>query len=90
MLPLPRRHNFFLKDEDSIAHLSEKFRLFSDFLGLRPNTTKCEIAGIGVLKEVQAVVCGMRCTDLRNEYIKILGIYFSCNQKKKRIIFLEH
>ena len=56
MLPLYslcRRHNFFLKHEDSIFHLSEKCKLFSDFLGLKQNTTKCEIAGIGVLKGVQ-------------------------------------
>ena len=31
---------FFLKDKNSIIHLSEKFRLFSDFSELRPNTTK--------------------------------------------------
>ena len=40
----------FLKDKNSIAHLSKKFKLFSDFLGLKPNTAKCEIAGISVLK----------------------------------------
>ena len=66
---------FFLKKENSIVHVSEKFNLFSDFLGLRPSTAKCKIAGIGVLKGVQAV------WDLRNEAIKILGIYFSHNQK---------
>ena len=74
---------FFLKDENSTVHLSEKFKLFSDFSGLKPNATKCEIAGIGVLKRVQATVCAMKCTDLRNEAIKILGIYFSNNQKIK-------
>ena len=73
----------FLKDENSIVHLSEKFKLFSYFLGLKPNTTKCEIAGIGVLKGVQAAVCGIKCIDLRNEAIKILAVYFSCNQKIK-------
>ena len=72
---------FFLKDENSIVHLSEKFKLFSDFSGLKPNTTKCEIAGIGVLKGVQVAVCGMKCIDLRNEAIKILDVYFSYNQK---------
>ena len=89
--PYPDDTIFFLKDENSIAHFSEKFRLFSDFSGLKPNTTKCQIAGIGVLKEAQAVVCGMRCIDLRNEYIKILGIYFSYNQKiNNEQFFLEH
>ena len=28
-------------------------------------------------------LCGMKCTDLRNEAIKILGVYFSYNQKIK-------
>ena len=43
---------FFLKDENSIVHLSEKLKLFSDFSGLKPNTNSCEVAGIGVLKGV--------------------------------------
>ena len=51
---------FFLKDENSIVHLSEKLKLFSDFSGLKPNTTKCEVAGIDVLKGVQVAVCGMK------------------------------
>ena len=74
---------FFLKDENSIVHLSEKLKLFSVFSALKPNTTKCEVAGIDVLKAVQVTVCGMKCTDLRNETIKILGVYFSYNQKIK-------
>ena len=68
----------FLKE---IVHLSEKFKLFSDFLRLKPNTSKCEIAGIAVLKGVQTAICGMRYNDLRNEAIKIFGIYFSWHQK---------
>ena len=51
---------FFLRYENSIVHLSEKLKLFSDFSGLKPNTTKCEVAGIGVLKGVQVAVCGMK------------------------------
>ena len=43
----------FLKDENSIV--------ISNFSGLKPNTTKCEVAGIGVLKGVQVLVCGMKC-----------------------------
>ena len=72
---------FFLKDENSIIHLSEKFKLFSNFSGLKPNTIKCKIAGIDVLKGIQPTVCRMKCIDLRNEAIKILGVYFSYNQK---------
>ena len=54
---------FSLKDENSIVHLSEKLKLFSDFVGLKPNTTKCQVAEIGVLKEVQVAVCGMKCIE---------------------------
>ena len=52
-------------------------------MGLKPNTTKCEIAGIKVLKGVQAAVCGMKCIDSRNEAIKILRVYLPYNQKIK-------
>ena len=74
---------FVLKDETLIVHLSEKLKLFSDFSGLKWNTTKCEVAGIGVLKGVQLVVCDMKYIDLKNESIKIFGVYFSYNQKLK-------
>ena len=47
---------------------------FSDFLGLKRNTTKYEISEIGAPKGVQAAVCGMKCIDLGNEAIKILGV----------------
>ena len=49
---------FYLKDKNSIVHLSEKFKLFSGFWELKPNTTRWEIAGISVLKGVQTAVCG--------------------------------
>ena len=74
---------FFLKDAQSIENLVEIFSTISLFSGLKPNLTKCEIAGIGALKGVQVAVCGMRCIDLCNEAIKILGTYFSCNSKIK-------
>ena len=74
----------YLSHKNSIVHFSEKFRSISDFSGLKPNTTKWKIAWIGVLKEDQGAVCGMRCTDLRNEAIKVLGIYFLYNQKVKK------
>ena len=41
------------------------------------------MAGIGLLKRVQVKVFVMKCTDIRNEAIKILGVYFSYNQKKE-------
>ena len=74
---------FFLKDSQSIVHLVEIFNNFSVFSGLKPNLEKCKIGGIGALKGVQLADCGMKCTDLRNEAIKILGTYFSYNNMIK-------
>ena len=70
---------FFLKEEDSIVNLSEKFKIFSDFSELKPNAAKCKTDGTGELKGVQVAVCGIECIDLRNEAIKTL--YFSYNWK---------
>ena len=61
----------------------DTFHLFSEFPGLKPNLSKCEITGIGVLKGVQVAVCGMRCLDLKNDTLKILGTHFSYNEKLK-------
>ena len=57
------------------------------FSRLKANLRKNEIAGIGALKGVQAVVCGMRCIDLNNSKLKILGIHFSYNKKLKELNF---
>ena len=39
-----------------------------------------EIAGTGVLKEVQIALCGMECVNLKTNTIRILGIHFSYNR----------
>ena len=57
------------------------FDTFSKFSGLKPNKSKCEIAGIGALKGVQVALCGMRFIDLVSNTVKILGIYCSFNDK---------
>ena len=59
------------------------YHIFSRFSGLRPNLSKCEIAGIGVLKGVKVAVCGMQYVDLVLDTIKILGTHFSYNEKLK-------
>ena len=74
---------FFLKDAQSIQNLVEIFNTFSLFSGLKPKLTKCKIAEIGALKGFQVAVCGMKCTDLCNETIKILGTYFPYNSRMK-------
>ena len=55
--------------------------IFLYFSKIKPNLTKSEIVGIGVLKGVQVVVCGMLCVDLNNDTLKILGTQFSYNEK---------
>ena len=68
---------FFLK----ILNLLEIFKHFSQCSSLKPNKSKCEIAGIGVLKGVKPALCGMRCVNLYEDTIKILGIHYSYNKQ---------
>ena len=61
----------------------DTFHFFPDFSGLKPNLSKCEITGIGVLKGVQVTFCGMCFVDLKTDTLKILGTHFSYNEKLK-------
>ena len=72
---------FFLKHTESVINLLEIFKYFSQFSGLKPNKSTCEIAGIGVLKGVKVAICGMRCVNLHEETIKILEIHYSYNKQ---------
>ena len=71
---------FFLSGENSVTEVIQIFEHLSLFSGLKPSKSKCEIAGIGVLKGVQMALCGMECVNLKNNTIKILGIHFSYNK----------
>ena len=57
------------------------FDTFSVYFGLKSSKSKCEIAGIDVLKEVSVELCGMECIDLTKNSVKVLGIHFSYNRK---------
>ena len=72
---------FFLKDKESVKKVMNVFDTFSIYSGLKPNKSKCEIAGISVLKGVSMELCGVECTDLTKNSVKILGIHFSYNKK---------
>ena len=61
-----------------------EFNTFSNFSGLKPNKTKCETAGIGVLNGIQVALCGMKRVNLNNETVKTLGVNFSCNKNRER------
>ena len=59
---------FFLKDEESLIEIMKVLDIFSSLSDLKPNKTKCQVAGIGALKE--AKMYGMTCVDLRLNTIK--------------------
>ena len=71
---------FFLKNIKSVKELIKSFERFYPFSGLKSNIDKCELAGIGSLKGVKKTICGLKCVDLLNDTIKILGIHFSYNK----------
>ena len=68
---------FFLKNNESVINLLEIFKHFSHFSGLKPKKLNSEIVGIGVLKKVKVALCGMRCVNLYEDTIKILGTRYS-------------
>ena len=71
------------------------FDIFSSFSGLKPNKSKCEVAGIGALKGAKMALCSMKCINLRLNTVKLLGIHFSYNNNienenfQKRITSIE-
>ena len=67
---------FFLKKLSSIKELPNTIPLFSSLSGLKPNLSKCDVAGIGLLKRVKVTVCKIKCTDSTKDAIKTLGIFF--------------
>ena len=77
----PDNASFFLKDIISVKHMVDTLYIFPYFPALNPSLLKFKTAGIGVLKRVQMVVCGMRCINLNTNTLKILGTHFSYNEK---------
>ena len=72
---------FFLKDLDAVKNVLEMLNQFYMVSGLRPNFSKCEIAGIGSLKDAKVALCGLKSLDLTKENIKILSVHISYNKK---------
>ena len=72
---------FFLRDITSVKELINSFNQFYHFSGLKYNIDKCEIASIGSLKGVTEAVYGLKCVNLSNDAIKILGMHFPYNKK---------
>ena len=66
---------FFIWHMPLIQRFSSKI-YYSKYSGLKPNFSKCEIAGIGSLKGVEVAVCDIKYVNLKVNTIKILGIHF--------------
>ena len=72
---------FFLKNQTSVKNSLNDIKSFSNFSGLRLNLDKCEIAGIGILKNVNVALCGVALCGMKNinltkESIKFLQYIF--------------
>ena len=60
---------FFLNNKEHIFFLAETFKQFFTFSVLKPNVTKCKIAGLRTLKGVKVTASGMKFIDLGSETI---------------------
>ena len=72
---------FFINDTNSIKELFVIFNLFSSYSGLKLNTSKTEICGIGAKKGDFVDLFGTKCLNLETQTVKILGIHFSYNKE---------
>lgn len=72
----------FVKDVQSIENIVD-FHVYPAFSGLKPNSTGCEVAGLGFLSELKVAVCCMRSISLNTETIRVLAIRFLYNEKLK-------
>ena len=67
---------FPLKNLGSIKKLLNTLSLFSSSSDLKPKLYKCEVVGIGKLKEGKVAIFGINCTDCTKDAINILRIFF--------------
>ena len=70
---------FSLKNEKFATEVLNNFNIMFQFSGLK--NSKCEVAGIGVMKGAKVALCDVECVNFLTNAIKILGIYFSYNKK---------
>ena len=72
---------FILKNTNSVKEIFKTFDTFSEFSGLKANRAKCEIAGIGVKNGAEIALLDLKCINLNNDSIRILGVHFSYNSE---------
>ena len=63
----------------SVKNIINTFKEFYLSSGLKPNFSKCEIAGLGSLKGVFVAVYGLKSNNLTTDTIDILGVHFLYN-----------
>ena len=80
---------FFIKIINSATEIIKMFDYFSLFSILKINKAKCEISGIRVLRRVKLALCGIKCVNVNDDVIKILGISYSYDKKNENN-FLNH
>ena len=66
-----------------IMKIMKTFDIFSTFSGLKPNKSKCEIAGLGAFKRLKLANCRMESIDLTFNANKSLGAYYSYDKNFK-------
>ena len=71
----------FCRDLRSVQLVREAFDKFSKYSGLKLNSTKTEVCGIGVKRGVEIALCGMKSVNLLTESVKVLGVHFSYNEE---------
>lgn len=76
-------HITFVKGQDtkSVNNLLNVINKFSSYPGLKPDLSKCELAGIGSPKGVKKATYRIKCINLTKEGVKILGIFSSYDKK---------
>ena len=62
------------------------FDQFSRFSGVKPNKSKCEVAGISILKRVKMELCGMKNINLSPDSIKMLGFLITNKLLAKKLL----
>ena len=65
----------------SVKNALYDIKSFSNFSGVRSILDKCEIARIGVLKNVNVALCGMKNSNPTKESAKNVDVHISYNQK---------
>ena len=70
-----------MKDLNSVKVILSSLGQFYTFSGFGPDLNKCKIAGIGVLKDANLALCGLKSVNLTKQSITILGVHLSYNEK---------